>query len=158
MGTHHLMKLKIRKAVPEDLNRLVEIVRSLPEYFLPEHLDDIEADIRRDENLVAEIDNKMMGFINYRVASPGLVEIQWMAISPEAQSKGIGSSLMTEFIAQIQNQGIKVIELSTIASSDNFEPYKRTRKFYEKFGFKEIRIDKDYYGPGDDRGIMRKEL
>lgn len=152
------MKLQIRKAVSEDLDHLVEIVRSLPEYFLPEHLGDIEADIRKDENLAAEIDNKVMGFINYRVASSDLAEIQWMAISPKVQSKGIGSDLMTEFITQMQNQGIKVIELSTIASSDNFEPYKRTRKFYEKFGFKEIRIDKDYYGPGDDRGIMRKEL
>lgn len=153
-----MQNIQIRQSKSKDLDYLVEIVISLPEYFLPQYLDEIEGDIKKDENLIAQIDDKAAGFINYKVASPDLVEIQWMAMSPEVQGKGIGSSLMAEFIARMQNQGIKTIELSTIASSDDFEPYKRTRKFYEKFGFREIRIDKDYYGPGDDRGIMRKEL
>lgn len=153
-----MQNIQIRKSRSEDLDQLVSIIRLLPEYFLPGYLPEIENDVRKDENLVAELENKVAGFINYKIITPDLAEVQWMAISPGVQGKGIGSALMDEFTNQIRKLAIKAIELSTIASTDNFEPYQRTRKFYEKFGFKEIRIDKDYYGPGDDRGIMRKEL
>ncbi len=149
----------ILKSAPiEDRGQIMEIIKTLPKYFLPGYWPEIENDIRNQLNISAYSDNDIVGFINYKIHSLNLAEILWMAVSPNIQSKGIGSILMDKFLKQIKDKKIKVIELATIASTDNFELYKGTRHFYEKYGFKEIKIDKDYYGPGEDRGIMRLEL
>ena len=149
----------ILKSAPiEDCGQIMEIIKTLPKYFLPEYWPEIENDIRDQLNISAYSDNNIIGFINYKIHSPNLTEILWMAVSPNIQSKGLGSILMNKFLKQMKDKKIKVIELATIASTDNFKLYEGTRRFYEKYGFKEIKIDKDYYGPGEDRGIMRLEL
>ncbi|MFH0803930.1 MAG: GNAT family N-acetyltransferase [Candidatus Tagabacteria bacterium] len=151
-------EITLKSAPLEDRGQIMEIIETLPKYFLPGYWPEIENDVRNQINISAYSDNDIIGFINYKIHSPDLAEILWMAVSPNFQDKGIGSILMNEFLKQMEDKKIKAIELATIASTDNFELYKGTRRFYEKYGFKEIKIDKDYYGPGEDRGIMRLEL
>lgn len=153
-----MSKIILKSTPLEDRGQIMEIIKTLPKYFLPEYWPEIEDDIKNQLNISAYSDNDIIGFINYKIHSPNSAEILWMAVSPNIQSKGLGSILMNEFLKQMKDKKIKAIELSTIASTDNFELYKDTRRFYEKYGFKEIKIDKDYYGPGEDRGIMRLEL
>jgi ribosomal protein S18 acetylase RimI-like enzyme len=147
-----------RESTPKDFDAMVTIVKKLPAYFVPEYVKDVEEDIRSQKSILAISDDKILGFINYKVHSPKKAEILWMAVDPTIQSQGVGTLLMNDFLGDMQNQHIKVVELSTIASSDRSAEFQKTRRFYEKFGFKEVRIDKDYYGPGDDRGVMKKEL
>jgi ribosomal-protein-alanine N-acetyltransferase len=153
-----MSEIILKSAPIEDRGQIMEIIKTLPKYFLPTHWPEIEDDVKNQANISAYSDKNIVGFINYQIHSPDLAEILWMAVSPGIQGQGLGSTLMDEFLKQMKDKKIKAIELSTIASTDNFEFYKGTRRFYEKYGFKEIKIDKDYYGPGEDRGIMRLEL
>jgi len=151
-------KIILKSAPLEDRGQIMEIIKTLPKYFLPAYWPEIEDDVKNQPNISAYSDRNIVGFVDYKIHSPDLAEILWMAVSPNFQGQGLGSILMKEFLKQMKDKKIKAIELSTVASTDNFELYKGTRRFYEKYGFKEIRIDKDYYGPGEDRGIMRLEL
>ncbi len=153
-----MSEIILKSASIEDRGQIMEIIKTLPKYFLPAYWPEIEDDVKNQPNISAYSDRNIAGFINYKIHSLELAEILWMAVSPNIQSKGIGSILINEFLKQMKDKKIKAIELATVASTDNFELYKDTRRFYEKYGFKEIKIDKDYYGPGEDRGIMRLEL
>jgi ribosomal protein S18 acetylase RimI-like enzyme len=64
---------------------------------------------------------------------------------------------MEHFINEVKDKA-ESIEIAVLASTVDFPSFAKTRRFYEKFGFKEVRIDRDYYAPGDDRGIMRLDL
>jgi ribosomal protein S18 acetylase RimI-like enzyme len=153
-----MSRIILKSAPPQDRDQIMEIIKTLPKYFVPAHWPEIEDDVKNQENISAYYGNNIIGFVNYKIHSPDMAEILWMAVSPNIKSRGLGSILMNEFIKQITDKKIKAIELATIASTDEFKPYEGTRRFYKKHGFKEIRIDKDYYGPGEDRGIMRVEL
>ena len=154
----NISEIALKSAPLQDRGQIMEIIKTLPKYFLPAYWSEIEDDVKNQPNISAYSDNDIIGFINYKIRSPELAEILWMAVSPNFQGQGLGLILMDEFLRQMRDKKIKTIELSTVASTDNFELYKGTRRFYEKYGFKEIRIDKDYYGPREDRGIMRLEL
>lgn len=137
-----------------------EIIKSLPDYFfIEETIADLKADLQKQgtKTIVAASNGEVGGFLIYRAAGEA-AEILWMAVRPGFQDRGAGTLLMEEFLRRMRAAAVKTVELSTVASTTNFPPYEGTRRFYERFGFKEIRIDKNHYAPGYDRGVMRKEF
>ncbi len=92
----------IKSAPVEDRGQIMEIIKTLPKYFLPGYWPEIEDDIKNQPNISAYFDNNIIGFINYKIYSPERAEILWMAVSPNFQDKGIGSTLMNELLKLIK--------------------------------------------------------
>lgn len=138
---------------------ILEIIKSLPDYFRPDALPEVEANLKKGGavTLMADEGGAVVGFLTYRQTTAELANLLWMAVRSDFQKQGIGRLLMEEFLSRMKSAGIKIIELETLASTTNFAPYEATRRFYGKFGFREVKIDKDFYAPGDDRAIMRLE-
>jgi ribosomal protein S18 acetylase RimI-like enzyme len=130
----------------------------LPDYFID--VEEIEEDLRDSATklFVSKSSGLIQGFLAYKILSSNKAELTWMATRSDTQSKGIGSDLMKVFLNTLKESGVETVEVITIASTDPFPPYQATRRFYQKFGFREVRIDKDHYGPGSDRGIMQLVL
>jgi len=151
--------MNVRDFFAEDTPALLTIIRSLPDYFTNEAVSDIENDLRdvRTRTLVSEEDGRAVGFLSYRLDGPE-AELLWMAVHPSSHGVGVGSVLMKKAFEEMMNKNVKSAWLATLASTVPFPPFENTRKFHEKFGFREERIDKDYYGPGNDRAIMRKNI
>lgn len=62
-----------------------------------------------------------------------------IAISPQNQGKGFGQILLKELIKQLQEQNILTLWLEVRESNTN------ARHLYEKLGFNEVDIRKNYY-------------
>lgn len=150
--------IKIKSFEKNQTLHLIEIASQLPQ-FAPGASKDIEKDLGNPElqTIIAEKEERVVGFLTFILKGVS-AELRWLAIDKNFQGKSAGTFLMKYFLNLMEEKKIKIIEVAVLASTVNFQPFENTRRFYEKFGFKEIRIDNDYYGPGDDRGIMRKEL
>ena len=58
-----------------------------------------------------------------------------MGILKEYHRMGIGSELMERAEEYCQQKGLVYLTVKTLDGSVDFEPYERTRRFYEKMGF-----------------------
>jgi ribosomal protein S18 acetylase RimI-like enzyme len=81
-------------------------------------------------------------------------DLYWIAVSPQAQGKGVGKTLFDFTCERVAEMQGKLIVIET-ASQPKYEP---TQKFYERIGCDlEARI-KNFYSVGDDKLIYTKHL
>ena len=66
-----------------------------------------------DEIILAKVENKIMGFLTVRVNNPQEVEGPLFAVSPEAQSRGVGRALMIGAFHWAKKQGARTFVTST---------------------------------------------
>ena len=95
---------------------------------------------------VYELDNKVIGFVSSYFDGE-IIEILNFCIDPLYQSKGIGTKLMNDFFNQVKG----VSAILEVRSSNI-----KAIGLYQKFGFKTIRIRKEYYSNGEDALFMQK--
>jgi len=131
-----LVNVTVRQAQPKDITAIVRVANCafleearLPWHFgvgLVEHLRNFP-----DWQFVAEIGDKIVGFI---VGKPGTdrVFISWIAVHPAYWGKGIGGKLLKTIEEKANKAGFRVVELGT--------PF--ARKFYEKYGYKCISVQR----------------
>jgi ribosomal-protein-alanine N-acetyltransferase len=143
---------EIRRAVPSDLLRLIEIARgSGPAPQWPEREYEkilaAEKDFRRIL-LVAQKDGEVHGFLVGNLAGDDW-EIENIVVEARWQRKGLGSQLICEFLDYARENGRPVfleVRVSNIAA----------RKLYEKIGFVQVGQRKAYYQhPAEDALILK---
>ena len=79
-------------------------------------------------------------------------EIGNLVVSPECRGQGAGYSLMKFALDELHRRGVKVVFLE-VETSNN-----AAIALYKKCGFAEYGRRTDYYGPGRDAVLMRKNL
>jgi ribosomal protein S18 acetylase RimI-like enzyme len=80
--------------------------------------------------------------------------LYWMCVHPAAQRLGVGQALQRWAEAFVRSQGGERIVLETSGRSD----YGRTRRFYERAGYRTVGRIPDFYRPGDDCLIYSKDV
>ena len=70
-------------------------------------------------------------------------ELYRIAVLPDSRRKGTGGRLLADFIAECEKRGAVKIFLEV--RSKNVP----VRKLYERYGFEEISVRKNYYGDDD---------
>lgn len=127
-----------------------EIAKSLPEYFDEGGLKSIEQDTKNHVLFGVYMDDtEMVGFASYKEINAETVEMLWLGVLPQYQGKGYGKTLVDESLAELSKK-YKVCEVKTLADSDDYEPYKKTRTFYKNAGFVLIETISPYPGWGDN--------
>lgn len=139
--------MTIRKAKNEELDRCVEIARSLSDWFDATDMVGIEKSIRSFPAYVYD-DNEIIGFVSIKEKSNQVIEIEVFAVDSKNQHKGIGTELL-KYIENVVAKG-RIIEVKTLDSSNDYEPYVQTRAFYEKNGFVKIDVISPYPGWSED--------
>jgi len=142
--------LKIRPYIPEDKDKLLQIIRTnTPTYFAPEE----EADFadylegEREEYFVIESGGELVGCggVNYTDdKSVGI--ISWGMIHPDFHGKKIGTALLRHRLDVLKNT--PTVKRITVRTSQ------LTYQFYEKNGFRLIEATKDFWAPGLDMYYM----
>jgi ribosomal-protein-alanine N-acetyltransferase len=102
---------------------------------------------------VAEDGNTIVGYCGVFVPAPGIeADILTVAVLPAYRRQGIAR----EFIRQIEAYAIEreasAMMLEVELSNES------AIKLYESLGYMKISVRMDYYGPGKDAHVMRKEL
>lgn len=100
--------------------------------------------------------DKLRGYTCYGLipATKSSFDLYWIAVDPEEQGKGVGGKLMrkTEKLAREQNATRMFVDTS------GRPKYAPTRAFYERMGYKQEAVIRDFYAPGDDKVIYAKSL
>lgn len=98
----------------------------------------------------------VLGYACYGLigCTEGSYDLYWIAVDSQHQGRGLGRQLLKQAEQAIrQRQGRRIyIETS------NRPLYQSTRGFYEKSGYREEAVLKDFYAPGDDKVIYGKAL
>lgn len=91
-----------------------------------------------------------MGFIVFgpNACAEGVQTIYWIV----SGRKGVGTELMNHMERRIRGARMSVLETSGKPG------YDRQRRFYEKLGFHVVARVHDFYRPGDDLVIYRKDF
>lgn len=140
------MEIVIRPYELSDRTILEEIfMLNTPKYFAPEELGDFleYLDLFGDDYVVAVVGGQIVGGGGYWIReSDQQGGLSWAFLHPDFQGTGVGKALAVYRIDKIKASGkAKTIMVETSQHSFGF---------YEKFGFKLVGQQSDYWAPGID--------
>jgi len=147
------MDIQIRPYHSTDKNALLHIFRdNIPKYFDPKEIHDFENYLETESETyhTIELGNKIVGGIGAVVnEARSTGSIAWIFFDPEHTGKGLGKFAVDYCITELKkNPAVKKLTVRTS---------QLVYVFFEKFGFKLIRTEKDYWGDGLDLYEMEVE-
>ena len=102
---------------------------------------------------VAEDGNTIVGYRGVFVPAPGIeADILTVAVLPAYRRQGIAKEFMRQIEAYAVERQASAMMLEVELSNES------AIKLYESLGYMKISVRMDYYGPGKDAHVMRKEL
>jgi ribosomal protein S18 acetylase RimI-like enzyme len=153
-------KMVIRYYQKRDHEDILELFRSLPEYFTSRAVRNIDLDLKQipeneHECLVYCKERKIFGVLIFRRDPMGdkIYEIKWLAVRRDYFRNGVGKSLVS-FAESLVKDKARLIVIYT----SNHYFYNGTHKFFEKLGYKKVSIIPDFWDDGDDRVVYWKRV
>ena len=158
------MNVKIRPLTRRDKPGLMSILRNIPEFkpsevVIAEELIDSYLDDPDGSGyyvLVAEADSSIAGYVCYGPTplTEGTWDVYWLAVAPEKQGRGIGSTLLES----AENEMKKIHGRLSIIETSSMPSYEKTRRFHLGHGYEVVCHVPDFYAPGDGKLILLKRL
>jgi ribosomal protein S18 acetylase RimI-like enzyme len=157
--------LDIRSLVDKDRARLFSMLirtRSFTSEEIDVAMELVDIVLRdpnhRDYRIHCMVDDQdqTIGFICYGPTpmTQGTFDLYWIAVDPDFQRQGVGSTLLVSLEEMVKAKGGRMI----LADASTIPHYEKTRRFYLKNGFQEVARIPDYYHPGNDRITFCKKL
>lgn len=143
-------KLIIREYKMSDKEAVLNLLKSnTPQYFSPEEEKDFVYYLENEIEyyFILEINKQIVGSGGFNFSGDNTKgKISWDILLPEFQGKSWGSFLLNYRIELLKK--FKGIQEITVRTSQ------LVYTFYEKQGFKLIKIEKDYWAKGFDLYLM----
>lgn len=117
-----------------------EILEKLPDWFGNEQSNEEYAQGSRECPYWAAFDNEQncIGFFALKVHYSYTGDIYVCGVLPEYHNKGIGKAIYKEVEQFFVKKDCKYVIVKTLSEKANYEPYDKTRKFYESIGFESL--------------------
>lgn len=108
------------------------------------------------QSFVACINQDTVGWICYgpTPCTLGTFDIYWIGVAPAWQGRGIGRALTVFAEQAISQRGGRLLVIETSSR----ETYRPTRQFYEALGYREAARIAEFYGPGDHKVVLVKDV
>lgn len=163
--THVSLNLKpspLRAARRDDWPALLKLIRQWPTHFVESAMSAIEADFRRTRTFVWEENGQIVGFMIWSTDGYD-IEMKWLAVSPTATGRGIGSALVNAVLESASTE--RRIFLFT-ATTDSVIPgtafdgsaFANTIRFFERLGFRRVGLLRDFWGQHNHALSLEREL
>jgi GNAT superfamily N-acetyltransferase len=109
----------------------------------------LEKPSQSDYDFVVALDPDPAGFVVWgpNACAEGVTTLYWIV----SAKKGVGTELIGHMESRVGGSRMCVLETSGKPG------YDRQRRFYEKLGFRVVARVHDYYRPGDDLVMYRKD-
>lgn len=102
---------------------------------------------------VAESGNKIVGYCGVFLPAPGVeADILTVAVLPDFRRHGIAREFMRQIEQWSKERGASAMMLEVEQS--NYAAI----ELYKSLGYLQISVRMDYYGPGQDAFVMRKDF
>lgn len=135
MTTHcHTMHiLHSTRNIEPDAER---VLRSLPLWFGQEQaLQEYVRDTSTYPSFLALEGDAITGFITLKQHFPQSAEVSCIAVQASRRGHGVGLALMRHVQAWCSAQGVRFLQVKTLADSHPSPEYAQTRAFYQRLGF-----------------------
>jgi N-acetylglutamate synthase-like GNAT family acetyltransferase len=142
----------VRRAAGVDC---ASILAELPEWFgLPQSNAEYAERAEREQAWVAEENGNALGLVV--LADPGFsaIDIHLLAVRRRAHRRGVGNALVQHALAETRALGRPYLTVKTRGPSLPYEPYEKTRAFYEAVGFAPLEEFTSIWGPENPCLIM----
>ena len=149
--------MKIRKANEKDKKEAIKTASELEEWFTKIAINNMKIDFELNNLIVAVDKNKVLGFLCY-TSNCGKMQLIWIGVKRNTHHKGVGGLLLNWLEKESKKLKMYSIEVETLPDEDDYEPYKQTRAFYYKNGFKRIFYKKARIKGWDDQIILEKVI
>lgn len=126
---------RVRAGNPDDAPRCADIVAGLPEFFTPDVVDKVRADLTTHDSWVVVDDGAVTGFAIVRRHQPSAAEVLWAATAATHRKQGIGTALIEHLLNELREDGTRLVEVKTLDPSAGYEPYAATYAFWMARGF-----------------------
>lgn len=104
------------------------------------------------EGWVASRGGQGLGLLLLKRHGVASAEIYWLGVESGHHRAGVGRALVERVEGQLRGDGIRFLFVMTLHPDDPYEPYQRTRRFYEAMGYRFVlSMDHGAEGAGDDR-------
>ena len=131
------------------------ILAELPEWFgLPQSNAEYAEAAEREPAWVAEDDGETVGVMVLTDHGFSAIDVHLLAVRPQVHGRGVGKALIRRALAVTQGLGKPYLTVKTQGPSAGYEPYERTRAFYEAVGFKGLEEFTEIWGPENPCLIM----
>ncbi|HYI03502.1 MAG TPA: GNAT family N-acetyltransferase [Reyranella sp.] len=133
-----------REEGPAASRRLLEdLTARLPEWFSqPESNRHYAEQAEILDAWTARVDGSGRGLLLLKRHSVVSAEIYWLGVDPDHHRRGLGRALVGAIEGQLRQERLKYLFVMTLHPDDPYEPYRRTRAFYERLGF-ELALTRD---------------
>ncbi len=156
--------MKLRHVVGADREPLLAMLRRI-EQFKPDEVsvaeELIDACIEDPAGsgyacIVASDGDAMLGYVCFGPTpmTAATFDLYWIAVSPEAQGRGLGKQLYAACEAGIRRTGGRQVRIETSSQ----ELYAATGGFYTRLGFEVVGRLADFYAAGDDLLIFYRAI
>ena len=107
------------------------------------------------ESVGVEIDGRLVGWACWGPTPKreGTFDLYWIVVERDRQGLGLGTLLLAEVGRRVAGRARTVL-----VETSGREDYAPTRTFYQRHGYRQIGIEVDHYGPGDDLVRFAKTL
>ncbi|WP_271765443.1 GNAT family N-acetyltransferase [Aquimarina algiphila] len=144
----------IRPYTLSDNEELISIFKlNTPQYFDPKEVDDFKKYLHQYGHtyLTIEYKNKIVGGVGYYIKeSDHSGRITWIFFHPDYSGLGLGRKAVEYAITQLKSDStLKKLVVTTSQLA---------YRFFEKFDYRLIQIENDYWGKGLDLYLMEREL
>jgi ribosomal protein S18 acetylase RimI-like enzyme len=140
----NITKLKIREAKKADINSIYLLGKEIPELDFskdyPFHskveLNEYIESKKDNILLVAEIDNKIIGFLYAKIIERhegGWCVLDNLAVKSELRKNGIGKALLNDLYSKMKKMKINYAQILVDIN------HKKARSFWKKMGYTETR-------------------
>jgi GNAT superfamily N-acetyltransferase len=149
------MGIEVRAVEPGDVEACVRIVESLPDHFTDDVPGKVRDDFARHGGWVVAEAGETVGFVIVERRSPRAAEILWIAVAATRQGDGLGTRLLDRALAELDGEGVEVVEVKTLDRSAGYAPYEATNSFYEQNGFVQVDCIEEFpdWEPGNPAAI-----
>ena len=131
------------------------ILRALPEWFgIAEAIDDYVREVAALPTLAYDD----AGFLALKAHGLYAAEIYVMGVLRERQREGIGTALIAAAEDRLRGEGVEYLQVKTLGPSRPSAHYERTRRFYEKVGFRPLEEIHGIWSEGNPCLLMVKRL
>ncbi len=135
------------------------ILAELPQWFgLPESNAEYAEIAEREQAWVAEESGGALGLMVLVDQGFSAIDIHLLAVRPHVHRRGVGVALVRQARAVAQALGKPYLTVKTRGPSLEYEPYERTRAFYDAVGFEPLEEFTSIWGPENPCLIMIMRL
>ena len=151
------MTIEIRHAPSGSGGICRSILAELPEWFgIPESNTAYKRLAETGPAWIARLDGGDIGVMVLKPHFAGTLEIELLAVRPARHRGGAGRALVEQAVALARAQGRRFLTVKTRGPSAPYEPYERTRAFYEAMGFTALEEFTEIWGPENPTLLMAK--